>query len=96
MKVASGAGMSMRGGAGNKGDSVVSSEGDVDVAGGRARWRECCSSPRFSDSSWKTSLTISHSRSISVMSFCRLAWKENVVKVVEVFTGQVYGGVWRE
>ena len=41
-------------------------------------------------------LSISHSCSISVMSFCRLAWKEKMVKVVEVLIDQVQGGVWRE
>ena len=33
----------------------------------------------FSESSRKTSYIISHSRSISVMSFCRLACKEMAV-----------------
>ena len=37
----------------------------------------------FLESSGKTSYTVSHSRSISAMSFCRLAWKEEVVKVIE-------------
>ena len=53
-------------------------------------------SPRFLENSWKTSHTISHSCSISVISFCRLAWKEKMVKVVEVLIDQVQGGVWRE
>ena len=53
-------------------------------------------SPRFLENSCKTSHTISHSCSISVMSFCRLAWKEKMVKVVEVLIDQVQGGVWRE
>ena len=47
-------------------------------------------------SSWKISHTISHSRSRLAMSFCRLAWKEKVVKVVEMLTDQVYGRVWKE
>ena len=48
MEVVSGVGMSLRDGdAGNKGDGVVSSEGDVDVAGGGARWRECCRFPKI-------------------------------------------------
>ena len=38
---------------------------------------------RFSESSEKTSHTVSHSRLISVMSFCKLVWKEEVVKVIE-------------
>ena len=33
--------------AGNKGEGVVSSEGDVDKAGGGARWRECCRFPKI-------------------------------------------------
>ena len=48
MEVVSGVGMSLRDGdAGNKGDGVMSSEGDVDVAGGGARWRECCRFPKI-------------------------------------------------
>ena len=48
MELVSVVGMSVRdGGAGNKGDGVVSSEGDVDKAGGGARWRECCRFPKF-------------------------------------------------
>ena len=45
----------------------------------------------FSESSAKTSHTVSHSCSISAMSFCRLAWKEEVVKVIEAVTGQCVG-----
>ena len=37
----------------------------------------------FSDSPGKTSHIVSHSCLISVMSFCRLACKEGVVKVIE-------------
>ena len=40
----------------------------------------------FLESSRKTSHTISHSRSISAMSFCRLSWKEEVVNVIEALT----------
>ena len=84
MEVVSDVGMSVRdGGASNQGNGVASSEGDVDVAGGGARWRECCRFP-FSESSWKTSLTMSHPCSISV------------IKMVEVLTDQVQGGVWRK
>ena len=36
----------------------------------------------FLGSSGKTSHNISHSRSISTIFFCRLAWKEEVVKVI--------------
>ena len=42
----------------------------------------------FSDSSGKTSHTVSHSSSISEMSFCRLTWKEEVIKMVEALTDQ--------
>ena len=42
----------------------------------------------FPESSGKTSHTISHSRSILPMSFCRSAWKEEVVKVIEALTDQ--------
>ena len=45
----------------------------------------------FLDSSGKTSHTVSHSRSISVMYFCRLAWKEEVVKVIEAVIDQCVG-----
>ena len=43
---------------------------------------------RFSESSGKISHTVSPSRSMSALSFCRLAWKE---KVVEVLTDQRVG-----
>ena len=36
----------------------------------------------------KTSYAVSHSRSMLVMSFCRLAWRE---KVVEALTDQLVG-----
>ena len=39
----------------------------------------------------KSSHTVSHSRSISAMSFCRLAWKEEVVKVIEALIDQCVG-----
>ena len=45
----------------------------------------------FLESSRKTSHKISHSPSILAMSFCRLAWKEEVVKVVEVLIEQCVG-----
>ena len=47
----------------------------------------------FPESSQKTSHTVTHSRSIWVMSFCRLAWKEEVVKVIETLIDQC---VWEE
>ena len=55
---------------------------DGGANGGGARWIVgiVAGSPMgFSESSRKTSYIISHSRSISVMSFCRLACKEMVV-----------------
>ena len=45
----------------------------------------------FPDSSGKTSNTASHSRSVSTMSFCRLVWKEEVVKVIEALIDQCVG-----
>ena len=45
----------------------------------------------FVESSGKTSHIISHSSSISTMSFCRLAWKEEVVKVIEALIDQRVG-----
>ena len=56
---------------GNGGEGLVSSEGNVSMAdGGRARWRDCCRFPmRFSESSGKTSHTVSHSHWILVSSF---------------------------
>ena len=42
----------------------------------------------FSDSSGKTSHIASHSRSISAMSLCRLACKEELVKVIEALIDQ--------
>ena len=46
---------------------------------------------RFLESSGKTSHTVSHSRSISAMSFSRLAWKEEVVKMIEALIDQCVG-----
>ena len=46
---------------------------------------------RFSESSGKTSLNFSLSRSLLAMCFCRWAWKEKVAKVVEVLTNQHVG-----
>ena len=43
---------------------------------------------RFSESSGKASHTISHSCSILVISFCRLALKKEVVKVIEALIDQ--------
>ena len=37
----------------------------------------------FAESSGKTFYIVSHSLLISAMSFCRLAWKEEVVKMIE-------------
>ena len=45
----------------------------------------------FLKSSRKTSYTVSHSRSISAMSFCTLARKEEVVKVIEALIDQCVG-----
>ena len=42
----------------------------------------------FPETSRKTSHTVSHSRSISAMSFCSLAWKEEVVKLIEALIDQ--------
>ena len=47
---------------------------------------------RFLESSRKIFYTVFHLSSMSAMSFCSLAWKEKVIKVVEVFTDQ---RVWR-
>ena len=91
---------------GNGGEGLVSSEGNVSMAdGGRARWRDCCRFPmRFSESSGKTSHTVSHSHWILVSSFCGLACKEEEVKVIEAFIDQCarksvggskgFNGVW--
>ena len=75
---------------GNGGQGLVSSEGNVSMAdGGGARWRDCCRFPmRFSESSGKTAHTVSHSHWILVSSFCRLACKEEEVKVIEAFIDQ--------
>ena len=45
----------------------------------------------FSESSEKTSHTVSHSCSISAIYFCKLAWKEEVVEVIEALTDQRVG-----
>ena len=79
---------------GTRGEGVVNSGGSVSVTDGRgAGWKDCCRFPNgiFLDSSGKTSHTVSHSRSISVMYFCRLAWKEEVVKVIEAVIDQCVG-----
>ena len=91
MKKVSGVGMGVEGGgAGNRRDAVVSS-GGVGVAGGELHGGIVAGSLRFSESSGKTFHTVSHSCSMSEISFCRLAWKENVVKVVKVLTEQHVG-----
>ena len=93
LEVVSGVGMGVRvGGAGNRGDDVVSSGGDVGVAGGGARWRDCCRFPEdnfgqlWEDPPYCLPYTL-----ILAMSFCRLAWKEKVVKVAEALTDQRAG-----
>ena len=46
VEVVSGVGMCVGvDGADNRGDGVVSSGGNVSVAGGGARWRDCCRFP---------------------------------------------------
>ena len=45
----------------------------------------------FPESSRKTSHTVSHSHSKSVKSIRRLAWKEEVVKVIKALVGQCVG-----
>ena len=45
----------------------------------------------FPESSGRTSHTISHSHSISTMSFYRLAWKKEVIKVNEALIDQCVG-----
>ena len=45
----------------------------------------------FSESSGKTFHTVSHSCLILALSFCRLAWKKEVVKLIEALTDQRVG-----
>ena len=45
----------------------------------------------FPESSGKTSHTVSHSRPISAKSVCTLAWKKEVVKVIEALGDQCVG-----
>ena len=45
----------------------------------------------FSEISGKTSHTVSHQCSILTMPFCRLAWKDKVVKVIEALIDQRFG-----
>ena len=45
----------------------------------------------FPESSGKTSRIVSHSRSISAKSVCTLAWKEEVVRVIEALVDQYVG-----
>ena len=40
----------------------------------------------FLEISGKTCYAVFHSRSMPAMSFCRLTWKEKLVKVAEVLT----------
>ena len=46
---------------------------------------------RFLESSGKTFHIVSDSRSISAKSVCTLAWKEEVVKVIEALVDQYVG-----
>ena len=55
-------------------------------------WIAAGSPMGFLECSGKTFCTIFHSCLILVMSFCRLAWKEKVVKVIEAVTDQGVGG----
>ena len=72
------------GSVGTRGEVVVSSGGSVSVAdGGELDGGIVAGSPmELPESSRKTSHTVSHSSSISAMSFCSLAWKEEVVKLM--------------
>ena len=71
---------------GTRGEVLVSNGESVSVAdGGGARWKG------FPESSAKTSHIVSHSRSISAMSFCRLAWKEEMIKVIDALIDQCVG-----
>ena len=73
------------GSVGNRGEGMVSSGGNVSVTDGGVMVEEldgriAAGSPiGFLESSGKTSHIVSHSRSISTMSFCRLVCKEEVV-----------------
>ena len=73
------------GSVGNRGEGMVSSGGNVSVTDGGVMVEELggrivADSPiGFLESSGKTSHIVSHSRSISTMSFCRLVCKEEVV-----------------
>ena len=68
----------------NRGRSVGSGGRDANVADGGAdgrgaRCRECCRfSNGFLESSGKTSHIVSHSNSMSLISFCKLACKDEV------------------
>ena len=69
------------GGVGNRGRSVEGGGGDASVAdGGGARWRDCC---RFSNGIFKELQEdphiASHSCSMSLIYFRKLACKEEVV-----------------
>ena len=75
----------------------MSGGGDASVAdGGGTRWRNCCRFPDgILESPRKTSHIVAHSHLISLISFRRLACKEEVVKVIETLMGiNVWAGVW--
>ena len=74
------------GGVGTGGEGVVTSGGNVSVAALVEELRGgilADSLMVFVEGSGKTSNIVSHSLWISTKSFCKLAWKEEVVKVIE-------------
>ena len=74
---------------GNRGEGVVSSGENVSVISGGANGEIVAGFPMgLLENTGKTSHTVSHSRLILVMSFCRLAWKEKMVKLIEELTDQ--------
>ena len=78
---------------GTRGESVVSSGGSASVTDVEGTgWKDCCRLLNgISGELWVDLPYVSHSRSISAMPFCRLAWKDEVVKVIEALIDQCVG-----
>ena len=80
VEVVSGVGMCVGvDGADNRGDGVVSSGGNVGVAGGGARWRDCC---RFPD------------EILLAMSFVDRPGRKRWLRWFSHLLTDVLGGVW--
>ena len=78
---------------GNTGEGLVSSGGSVSVAdGGRTEWKDCCRFPDGISGELREDLPYRLPFTINISDvFFRLAWKEDMVKVIEALLDQCVG-----